>query len=609
MAHDERHDLQGAATLWTSATQRPTADEPWTGHLAFHNQPPPVPTVPLTQRDGVDLGSNRTQVLVTKTRAGFQLFIDGVAVTPVAPAPGEIPVATIKRFHGPFRSPDTGKTVIGPVSVAIMTETGQRKPSVAFAKILQQTTIDHRVTQDDVVQTVELTSGNEQEPTVPVVSLPFPCRFTESPYIIIDDVYSLRLYQARKLYQSLIPIFVGVLRFVYAVVVSRAPVAVAQAQPTIVQGVYDSIFGPTAPAAAAAAGAPAPLSLMERIEALLTVWFPNIFNDPLTATVGTQRVNLLQRIPLFFGAGNRVLRSAESVAVLSWLLTFMRFTRLATLLDRENIALFRTGMGIKDAPGGLGGNALDPDEDVAVDARNTLVGKVATALLSMGTSDAPPRNRRKFTMRGLAQTLHHLMSIDEDDGSAFGRTVRKRYKNEAVLADFLMEPEAGVLQTLGEFFNRMLSKFGLGLFQAQDDRGNQPRGLFFAAVGPADLSGLDTQLLRKSHVGTAIEIHIVDPGTRGGFRVRLVAEEEIAFQAGFHASGLAEDMDLLEDAMLRFETVHCDPNSRTMSTKQLCLASSHNTRCLRSIGDVHGPSGDSTGCAWPRLCLSTLCKL
>ena len=584
--HDVRHEVGGVATLWTPDVERPAEEDAWRGRLVWTGESAPDGARDLTNVADVGVSARSTQVMVSKGPAGYTLHVDGVAVQPVVPPGTTMPVATIRRFRGPFRSPDTGKTIVGPVSIALMTDTGQREPAVAYVKIVQQTAIDRQAVREDVVQTFELPSGNVQQPSIPVTNVPFPCRFIESPYIIIDDVYRLRLHQARKLYDVFVPVFAGIIRFVYDVVIGAAVSTVtgtlgvgAGTQPDD-PGYYARavayLFGPAAPnpgqqQGAAQQGADAaPLSLIDRIKFVMSLWFPQVFvEDPFgAASTEDQQSGLLRTINLFLGSGGNARGQVQGVAALAWLLSLMRFTVLASFLDEGNMALLRTGMGIMDPPGGLGGAAEGPDEDRARDARSQLVGKVAKAGFKFLTAGGdPPRERRKYTLRGLTQTLDNLMAVDTDDALDTNRTIRNRYKNEAVLADFLMEPEAGILESIGEFFQKIFTRFGLSLFQSQDERGNLPRGLFFAAVGPADLSGLDVGLLRRSYVSTAIELHIVDPDVpAGGFRVRLVAEEEVGFQAGFHASGLVEDIDLLEDALLRFETVHCDPQAAPASS-------------------------------------------
>tara|TARA_B110000902_G_scaffold254121_1_gene317636 strand:- start:6162 stop:11099 length:4938 start_codon:yes stop_codon:yes gene_type:complete len=576
MAHDTRHDIQGVATLWTANTRRPAKEEPWTGRLTFSNEPKPAGAQSLKVGDGVDLSSFQTQVLVTKTRGGYELSIDGVAVVPTAAA-GTIPVAKIKRFRGPFASPETGKVVIGPVAIALMTETGQHAPPVAYVNIVQQTSIEHRSIREDLVGSFELNSGSVQDQSIPVTSTPFPCRFTESPYIVIDDVYNLRIFQAEKASRSLMTLLNSVITFLYAVYVGTAvliPVfagPISSLFPEFVQAAASGAAGAAAGAASAAAGAASaaagaagavvPPQAMTQTIILMRDWFGRIFSG--SGRAGT--------ISLVSSVGFAV-ETAQAVDVLGWMLTFMRFTQLSAILNKQNIGLRRTSLGIEDQPGGLGGSSDDANSDASLNARVQLFGNVAGAVLQPRDSKDPPRNKRKFTLRGLAETLENLMAIDNDLQNNpenrindLNRVVRKRYKSESVLADYLMEPEPGIVSQLGDTLNRFFAKFGFG-FQNKDTRGNDPKGTFFAAVGPADISGLDPDLLRKSYVGTTIEIYVIDPSdTNGGFRVRLEAEENVAFQAGFHASGVADDMDLLESTLIRFEAVHCTQQS-TMSS-------------------------------------------
>jgi hypothetical protein len=569
--HDHRCDQRGVASLFTKQTKRPSRDEPWKGKLVWaHDSPPEVE--PLTAEEGPDLNSGRTQVLVTKTVTGeYTLHIDGLKVPLKDPVAGTTTtVANINRFRGPFVAPETGKTVIGPVSITLLTETAQMRPLVATGRIVQQTATDSRDRRDDVIQTFGLESGNMQDDSVPVTNVPFPCRFTESPYIVIDDVYSLRKYQAARFFKTLLPLVLGFLTFIFTFV-QASTLASAGAARRAAKGVTIPQLG-------------------------IWKWFSETLMESLFLTFpwarGRVRAIVDAREAATRGAATGVAAaiSAEQtglmrnltdviiastqtdvpLAILSSFLQLTRYTTVATFLRPDAIELYRTAvygpketrtdvrLGFSDVR--VGAETEAARSNLFLEVTGAVVGAVSAFFRS-----GPPRRKRKFTLRGLTQTLSHLMAIDDetpDQGAgSTNELIRERYKNEAVLADYLMEPKRRLPTRVFDRFQTLLANLGLGLSQSVDSQGNAPRGIFFADIGGADLSGLDTEVLRQSYVGTVIDLHIIDPGNSTGvdeYKIRIQAEDEVAFQAGFHASGLADDIDELEDTIRRFDIVHCD---------------------------------------------------
>lgn len=509
--HDRRHDRQGVASLWTLQKKRPDDTEELQGRLAWKDAeilevPGAAGNGPTPIADGhTDVETQTTQVVLTKTMKGYELTIDGVKMD----LSGDKRKFEITRFRGPFRVPDTDKVVIGPVTIALVTDTGVPPPAAATINLVQKSvSTTGAKPREDVLQTMDLPVSNVQDPTFNAVGVPFPCRFTESPYIIIDDVYNVRLHQAKKSFFK----FGTVVRYFMYVAAGMG---------------------------LAALGAPS-----STFKDLLKEGLRNAPNGYLWDAIFRYRS----------GASETVLDDTAKAAVAAYAMGFvfqvLSYTRMAALSTPEDYELVQVALGEKTYEPGEG----PADQSTEMDkARSTALKKIVDSFGKETVPD-PARKKRKFTLRGLAQTLESLMAINDAAEKETNRVIRMRYKNEAVLADYLMEPERS--EKFEYLENHTIAK----LIRTRDEKGQLPKGLVFAQVGSADVSGLDIQLLRQCYVTTAIDIQIVDhPGAPGtGLRVRLEAEAETAFQAGFHASGVHRDMERLEDTLIKFETVHCD---------------------------------------------------
>ena len=83
---------------------------------------------------------------------------------------------------------------------------------------MQRAVVNEQEFYEQVLQEAELPCGNEQDASLPAFTIPFPARFTESPYIEIQNVAGERKRQALGLWNKGKKLFATLLIMLFAYV-------------------------------------------------------------------------------------------------------------------------------------------------------------------------------------------------------------------------------------------------------------------------------------------------------------------------------------------------------------------------------------------------------
>ena len=221
----------------------------------------------------------------------------------------------------------------------------------------------------------------------------------------------------------------------------------------------------------------------------------------------------------------------------------------------------------------------DPQNNATVEEDRANLLTKFMSLWAKRRPQEPRRGRRKYQVRGLTRSLQRIMNVEQSAALNTDSTLREQYKDESVLADWLLEPLnapdlhiphgsegngtwptlSGMWDRLESVANDLFGKIGLAPQESQD--GRRARGIIVAAIGKPSLAGLDVQVLRKNHVSTQIEISIYDSSLDhgdGSWTVRVAAEARCGFQAGWFCSGTADDVDKLVQTVDNFTEEFCN---------------------------------------------------
>ena len=200
--HDDRFERQGAACLWTSAAEaRPPLGAPLRGEVLWQTPDGYAALERSPEREGgprarlADIGRKSTQVLITKVGpAAYAVSVNGETVTlPDGVARSSRQPVTLTSFEGPYCGADNdAQTVVGPVSLGLLAVNGQRPPTSARVTVVQRAMVNGDEFFEQVLREAELPCGDAQAASLPVLAVPFPARFTESPFIEIQNVAAER---------------------------------------------------------------------------------------------------------------------------------------------------------------------------------------------------------------------------------------------------------------------------------------------------------------------------------------------------------------------------------------------------------------------------------
>ena len=511
--YDDRHERKGAAFLWRRGSHLCDPGAPLTGQVRW-DTPKGYESVKRSGDEPVESEERyhgSTQVLISNADDPNGEYT--VSVNGTLEKPDDNGVIYLRSFQGPFRMEATGKTLVGPVSLGVLAKTGTQAPSNVKVSVVQKTVSATQPLPDNVLSISELPCGNEQSVTLPVLTIPFPARFTESPFVEIQSVHLLVEQQAktawRKGYGVIITVAIAYLASSFAGV-SMASLAAAY-------------FGST-------------------------LW---------------QQAN---RAVMTLGSAD-VPSAAEARGL---------FAVIAPLLDLLGLdgrfAPLRKMSGAIEA---YNTNETVQTENARAKMYATMgsaLGKITSSVVT-DSGSTMAKKYRKYTIRSLAQTIKNLMREEpghqynairaNTQNGASGATVENTSssvrhasskRNERVLLDYLRQGAWSDKDwnTLGSGW---LQKVGLGILNNKEDaQGNAQSGLVFAVPGDAKVRGLHWDKLQKSYVATAIVVEI-DEGHRSQ-RIQIVADEAAGFAAGYHASGLVGDLDDLQQAIDQFKTRH-----------------------------------------------------
>ena len=509
--HDDRLERQGPAFLWTRERALPAPGAFVVGEVAWQTPDGYAPV----ERDAdasapptaAPAGQHSTQILVTKTKAGdYAIAINGETVEPDAKRK-----VYLTNFQGPFTIDALDKTVVGPVTIGLLAETGQRPPSNATVTIAQRAYTNGAWLEEDVLQAADLPCGSEQSATLPTVSVPFPARFTQAPFIEIQNVKAEREKQAKALEKFFYKFVVMLLSFLF----------------TLGLG-WVGVLGSTT------VGAGLNLARQATIGQ-----FRSVFNLTEATTKGRMFEAYTKLLP-----------------ILTPLLNVLGFASATSFADVVNTAS-KTQKKYKgrDAAGAAFKKYQTVSEGV--------VERIPQPFAS--TEILTTKTYRKYTVGGLTKTLKTLMAIDKasNDGENVDKVTledtRRFAKNEAILLEYLLEDfdPNGYLN----WFSSALQGLNLGLMgQQKDATGEAQEGLLFAMVGTPRTRGLSADTLRTDFVTTAIDICITDASFV--WRVRIEATKGVGFRAGYYSSGVSDDIRELQATIDEFSDVHCQPGDK-----------------------------------------------
>lgn len=511
--YDDRVERKGTAFLWRRGNHLCDPGAPLTGQVRW-DTPEGYVRAERTGDEPVESEERyhgSTQVLITNAddpKDGYTVSVNGKVEQPDKDG-----VVYLRSFQGPFRMEATGKTLVGPVSLGFVTKTGTQAPNDVRVSVVQKTVVATQPLPDTVLSIVELPRGDEQSVTLPVLTLPFPARFTESPFVEIQSVHLLVQQQAKTAWRKGKGVAIFIVIALLMANIGSVPLS-ALAAAYFGQSVWDA----AARAVRAVFGGEVPDT--ERMGALFAVL------APLMDLLGLDG----------------------------------RFTPLRTMANA--ITNFNDP------------NKKGDQQDKRATMYSTIGGALTkTAIGATTDSSTVPKKYRKYTIRSLAQTIKNLMREEpahqydatrsntqrrSSNSSVENTSTSVRYanakRNERVLLDYLRQ---GALsdRSVNTQLSSLLQTVGLGILgNQQDAQGEAQSGLVFAVPGDAKVRGLHWDALQNSYVTTAIVVEIVD-GHRS-WKVQIEAAEAAGFAAGYHASGLVGDLDDLEEVIERFQTRH-----------------------------------------------------
>ena len=525
--HDDRLERQGPAFLWTRERALPEPGAFVVGEVAWQTPDGYAPV----KRDAdasapptpAPAGQHSTHVLITKTReGGYAIAINGETVEP-----DEKRKVYLTNFQGPFTVDALDKTVVGPVTIGLLAETGQRPPSNATVTIAQRAYTNDTWLEEDVLQAADLPCGSEQSATLPTVSVPFPARFTQAPFIEIQNVKAEREKQAKEMEALIYTILLKVFAFV-----------ITYAMP---------YFAPAA--------------------LLSTNFLPSAAEAGLTNLKATAS-RFTSSFATMNSANTQEKLTTALAAILPILIPFLNVLGFKGAANYVYV-LDKAKEKAQSEAGSLGPDAATFNYNY--EKVQGALKLIPQSLLQFG-GVPPTKTFRKYTIGGLTKTLKTLMAIDDasNDGQNKDKITledtRRFAKNEAILLEYLLEefnPKGprNVISKVLQFFNSGL------IGQEKDVYGEAQDGLFFARIGTPRLRGLAQDTLRTDFVSTAIDIRITD--TAAVWTVRIEPVNEVGFRAGYYSSGVADDVKELRATIDRFGDVHCGTVAATKVSRYM----------------------------------------
>ena len=515
--YDDRHERKGTAFLWRRGNHLCDPGEPLTGQVLWdtpggYKQVERAGDEPIESEERYH-GS--TQVLISNADDPDGEYT--VTVNGTLEKPDENGVVLLRNFQGPFRMEATGKTLVGPVSLGVLAKTGTQAPSNVKVSVVQKTVAAMQPLPDNVLSISELPCGNEQSVALPVINIPFPARFTESPFVEIQSVHLLVEKQARTYWNKGYGVLVHLGMVLLVVYFTGLPLSAIALQ----------FFGPTVLG---------------------------------TAMRGFSRMAGAERPTL-----------GEAYGIFTVMAPFIDLlgldSRFAPLRKMSGaVEAYNTVKNDKNKSGG------QQTEDARAKMYATIGSAGARTATSLATDDSSVAKKyRKYTIRSLVQTITNLMR--EEPAHQFDAVRRSAQKgtssgtventstsvrhasskrNERVLLDYLRQG-AWSDKDVNTRLSWFMQKLGLGM-NTPDAQGNTQSGFFFAVPGDAKVRGLQWKTLQKSYVTTAIVVEF-DEGHRLR-KIQIEADEAAGFAAGYHASGLVGDLDDLETAIDQFKARH-----------------------------------------------------
>ena len=500
--YDDRVDRKGTASLWRYGHNLVRPGEPLEGQVRWDTPKGYEKAVRSEARARSEERYHATtQVLITDdAEGGYAVSVNGELVTPDADG-----VVYLQSFQGPFRVDSTGKSLVGPVSLGLVAKTGTHAPSTATVSIVQKTVVSGQSLPDTVVDITDLPCGDEQAVLLPALTIPYPARFTESPYIEIQSVELLREKQTKAFRTKAIALSIGLVVF-------------------LVYGLSGGMVAVTAF-----------LNAMYGAENMTTLF--NAFSVTFGAKQLSALLQVLAPVLNLFGVGRN-------------------FAPLMTAAKAVNRLTDP-----KTAP-------TDESEQKA-----TLAVSASEALKEVNINDVSVKKYRKYTIRALTQTLNNLMKVESQkqygslqessstkSGIVENKSINVKYassrRNDKVILDYLLHDDGWInkgLNIVSDFLQRAPTGFGLS-GNSLDAQGKAQTGLLFATPGDALVRGLDWDVLQSNYTTTSIVVEIVD-GARV-WKVRIKADAQVGFAAGYHASGLVGDLRAFEATLKRFAIVH-----------------------------------------------------
>jgi len=525
--HDDRFERQGTACLWTAAAEaRPPLGAPLRGEVLWQTPDGYVELERPPEREGgprarlSDVGRKSTQVLITKVGpAAYAVSVDGETVAlPDGVARSSRQPVTLTSFKGPYCGADNdAQTVVGPVSLGLLAANGQRPPTSARVTVVQRAMVNGDEFFEQVLREAELPCGDAQGASLPVLAVPFPARFTESPFIEIQNVAAERADQAKAFWdKTKWYLYVG----------------------TLLLLTWWSPLG-----AAAATG------VLTGRSKYVFEWLADAFVSP-----GAQLAAATFR-KLFTDAA-----AGEDLDVMNPNGPVLRFISVFIL------PLFRI-VGYNNL-GDLATQATDQLQNNQT-SFETLIGTqfrgAINALIKAGDAPFGKKDYHKYTLRAVSRTLRALMAADVRTSVAQAsnpntltntrpQSAFTNHRNDTTMLDYLNEEQTRIGK-LANWLSSALQYFGLGLLgKRRDATGEAQSGLFLSQVGKPRLRGMDPERLRSNYVTTQIRVDIVD--SEGTWRIAIEADGETGFRAGYYASGIAEDVRELNRTIKKFSTKH-----------------------------------------------------
>ncbi len=540
--HDDRFEREGAACLWTSATEaRPPLGAPLRGEVLWQTPDGYVELERPPERDGgprarlADIGRKSTQVLITKVGpAAYAVSVNGETVTlPDGVARSSRQPVTLTSFEGPYCGVDNdAQTVVGPVSLGLLAANGQRPPTSARVTVVQRAMVNGDEFFEQVLREAELPCGDAQAASLPVLAVPFPARFTESPFIEIQNVAAERADQVKAFWDKIKwYLYVG----------------------TLLLLTWWSPLG-----AAAATG------VVTGRDMYVFDWLADTF----VSEAAQRAARTFRKLFTDAAAGKDLDVMNPNGPVLRFVSVFI--LPLFRIVGYNNLGDLTT-----QAADQLQNNQTSFEALIGTQFRGAV-----NALMKAGDAPFGKKDYHKYTLRAVSRTLRALMAADvrtaaaqasmrgaadvrtsAEQSSNPGLNANRRdqsaftnHRNETTMLDYLNEEQTPIGK-LADWLSSALQYFGLGLLgKRRDATGQAQSGLFLSQVGKPRLRGMDPERLRSNYVTTQIRVDIVD--SEGTWRIAIEADGETGFRAGYYASGIAEDVRELRRTVEEFSKNH-----------------------------------------------------